>query len=109
MTCTNVPDSCTNVQSASVMGSGFGGRADQAEVAPGADFRRGPRLEVLAEDPLAHLEHDPLDPLEIIRRAADRNLLVRQHVPVAAGRALQAPSLACGEPVDRELDVRLQL
>src|SRR5512132_3623742 len=105
MMCTNVPQSCTNVQRA----SGLRRRADQPEIAPGADLRRGPWLEVLAENPIAHLEHDALDPLEVVRGAADRDLLVSQHVPVAAGRPFEAPGFAGGEPVDRELDVRLEL
>ena len=54
-------------------------------------------------------QHDALDPLEIVGGAADRDLLVGEDVPVAAGRSLQPPGLAGGEPVDRELHVRLEL
>src|SRR5262249_56201733 len=39
----------------------------------------------------------------------DRDLLVGEHVPVAAGGALEAPCLPGGEPVDGELDVGLEL
>src|SRR5215210_3066311 len=106
--CTNVPLFCTNVQPAASR-SGLGGGADQAEVAPGADLGGGLRLEVLPQDPLADLEDHALDPLQVVGRTADSDLLVGQHVPVAAGGALEPPGLARGEPVDRELDVRLEL
>src|SRR3954452_18828078 len=90
-------------------GSGFGRRADQPEIAPGADLRRWPRLEVLAQNPLPDLEHHSLDPLQVVGRATDRDLLVGEDVPVAAGGALEAPCLTRGEPVDRELHVGLEL
>src|SRR4051812_12850659 len=86
----------------------LGGRTNQAEIAPRADLRRGARLEVLAEDSLADLDDDALDAFEVVRRSADRDLLVREDVPIAAGRSLEAPGLAGCEAVDRQLHVGLQ-
>src|SRR3954447_14869261 len=102
MMCTNVPQFCTYVQ------LGFRGGTDQAEIAPRADLRRGAGLEVLAKDSLSDLYHDALHAFEVVRRPADRDLLVREHVPVAAGRPLQSPGLTGGETVDRQLHVGLQ-
>src|SRR4051794_32352311 len=102
MMCTNVPQFCTYVQ------LGFRGGTDQAEIAPRADLRRGTGLEVLAQDSLSDLHHDALHAFEVIRRPADRDLLVREDVPIAAGRSLQPPGLTGGEAVDRELHVGLQ-
>src|SRR5262245_44815540 len=121
MMCTNVPDSCTYVQQRRATPGSLtllpvvarplclGGRANQAEIAPGTDFGRRTWLEVLAEKALAHLEHDTLDSLEVIGRPPDRNLLVGQHVPVAPRRPLEAPCLPRREAVDGELHVRLEL
>ena len=83
--------------------------ADQAVVAPAADAGRGARLEVLAEDALADLQHRALDPLGVVGPGRRRHLVGVEHVVVAAGAGLDLPGLAGGEPVERQLQVVLQL
>src|SRR6187549_2915023 len=89
--------------------SALGGGADQPVVAPAADARRGPRLEVLAQDPLADLQHRALDPLGVVGADRRRDLLGVEDVVVAAGARLDLPGLARRQPVEGELQVALQV
>src|SRR5215204_2026068 len=59
------------------------GWTDDAIVAEAADLRGGGRLEVLLEDAARDLRHRRLDPIELLLRVLDRDLLARQHVEVA--------------------------
>ena len=86
-----------------------GRRADQAVVAPAADAGGGARLEVLAEDALADLEDGALDPLGVVGLGRRRDLVGVEHVVVAAGAGLDLPGLAGRQPVERQLQVVLEL
>src|ERR671919_2399413 len=70
------------------------GRTDDAVVAEAADIRRRGGLEALFEDAAGDLGHGPLDPLELLLRVLDRDLLAREDVEVALRRGLEPPGLA---------------
>src|SRR4029078_11667203 len=71
--------------------SALGGGQTPPVAPPAADRRRRTRLEVLAEDPLADLEHGALDPLGIVGLGRRRDLLGLEHVAVTALGWLAVP------------------
>jgi hypothetical protein len=73
----------------------------------GSPRRRG--LELLAKYSLSDLKHDVLDRLSVSRAAQHRNLEIIKHVVVSLLRGLQAPVLASGERVKRQLYVVAKL
>src|SRR5262249_1247832 len=83
----------------------LGGRADDAVVADRAHRARRGRLEPLAEDGLACLEHRVPHRVGVPFAHGKRDHAVVEHVVVGLTRCPKLPGFARSQCVDRELDV----
>src|SRR3954454_11547112 len=84
-------------------------RTGVAVVARRAGGPRRGRLEALRADAVGDLKDGVRDPVAVLVRAVDGDLLVVEHVVVRLMRRLQLPRLARSDRIQRELHVLAQL